>query len=78
VFFPQHPQVSFGTLRAFGHLAHGGADFGEAMVTAPRITAGGYERRHDESVHCFREAAARSRLEATWVSTATAGNLLSR
>jgi hypothetical protein len=47
-------------------------------VTAPRITAGGYERRHDESVHCFREAAARSRLEATWVSTATTGNLLSR
>lgn len=102
MFFPQHPQFSFGTLRAFGRIAYGGAGFGEAVVTAQRITAGDYESWHDEwlatagrgvavpgsggvPVRGHRRAYYRplhrnssSRLEATWMSTATAGNFLSR
>ncbi|MEU7895453.1 hypothetical protein AB0B45_21680 [Nonomuraea sp. NPDC049152] len=36
------------TLRAFGHIAYGGADFGEVLVTARRITEGDYDSWHDE------------------------------
>lgn len=36
------------TLRSFGHIAYGGADFGEVVVTAQRITEGDYDSWHDE------------------------------
>src|SRR6266540_3508665 len=48
VFFPDDPPFWFETLRVLGHIAYGGADFGEAAVTAQRITAGDYDSWHDE------------------------------
>ncbi|OON78744.1 alpha/beta hydrolase family protein [Streptomyces tsukubensis] len=48
VLFPENPQFWYETLRSFGHIAYGGADFGETLVTAGRITAGDYDSWHDE------------------------------
>ncbi|WP_433246262.1 alpha/beta hydrolase family protein [Streptosporangium sp. CA-135522] len=48
LFFPHNPQFWFETLRTFGHIAYGGADFGEAAVTCQRITEGDYDSWHDE------------------------------
>jgi alpha-beta hydrolase superfamily lysophospholipase len=45
--FPDDPQFWFETLRVFGHAGYGGADFGEVLATADRITAGDYEGWHD-------------------------------
>ncbi|MDH6165226.1 hypothetical protein M2282_000354 [Variovorax boronicumulans] len=36
------------TLRSFGHIAYGGADFGEVVMTAQRIRGGDYDSWHDE------------------------------
>lgn len=36
------------TLRSFGHIAYGGADFGEVLTTVQRITEGDYGSWHDE------------------------------
>ncbi|MFD7030718.1 alpha/beta hydrolase family protein [Streptomyces sp. NPDC059917] len=47
LFFPEHPTFWFETLRMFGHIAYGGADFGEVAGTAGRITAGDYDSWHD-------------------------------
>ena len=38
--FPDDQQFWYETLRALGHTAYGGADFGEVVTTAQRITAG--------------------------------------
>ncbi|WP_214416491.1 alpha/beta hydrolase family protein [Sphaerisporangium fuscum] len=48
LFFSGNPQFWYETLRTFGHIAYGGADFGEVVVTARRITAGDYDSWHDE------------------------------
>ncbi|MFD9701714.1 alpha/beta hydrolase family protein [Lentzea sp. NPDC059081] len=48
LFFPDDTQFWFETLRAFGHSAYGGSDFGEVAVTSERITAGDYDSWHDE------------------------------
>ncbi|MFB9832066.1 alpha/beta hydrolase family protein [Actinoallomurus acaciae] len=48
VFFPDDHQFWYETLRTFGHIAYGGADFGEAVVTTQRITAGDYDGWHDQ------------------------------
>ncbi|MDJ1132159.1 alpha/beta hydrolase family protein [Streptomyces iconiensis] len=48
VFFPDDPQFWFETLRTFGHITYGGADFGETVVTTQRIKAGDYDSWHDE------------------------------
>ncbi|MCS0636025.1 alpha/beta fold hydrolase [Streptomyces sp. LP05-1] len=48
LFFPDDSQFWFETLRTFGHIAYGGADFGETVVTAERIIAGDYDSWHDE------------------------------
>ncbi|MCZ0971056.1 alpha/beta hydrolase [Streptomyces albulus] len=48
LFFPHNPSFWFETLRSFGHIAYGGADFGEVVVTTQRITAGDYDSWHDE------------------------------
>ncbi|MEU6666024.1 TIGR03086 family metal-binding protein [Streptomyces sp. NPDC046727] len=47
VFFPGHPSFWYETLRTLGHIAYGGADFGEVAVTARRITPGDYDSWHD-------------------------------
>ena len=46
--FPDDPQFWFETLRALGHTTYGGADIGEVLTTAERITAGDYDSWHDE------------------------------
>jgi pimeloyl-ACP methyl ester carboxylesterase len=48
MFFPDDSQFWYETLRAFGHIAYGGADFGEVATTSQRITAGDYDSWHDE------------------------------
>jgi len=40
--FPGDQQFWYETLRALGHTAYGGADIGEVVTTAQRITAGDY------------------------------------
>src|SRR5580698_8374413 len=48
VVFENDPQFWFETLRTLGHAAYGGADIGEVLTTAQRITAGDYDSWHDE------------------------------
>jgi pimeloyl-ACP methyl ester carboxylesterase len=48
VLFPDDVQFWFETLRTFGHIAYGGADFGEVATTSQRITTGDYDSWHDE------------------------------
>ena len=38
--FPDDQQFWYETLRALGHTAYGGADIGEVVTTAQRISAG--------------------------------------
>ena len=40
--FPDDTQFWYETLRALGHTAYGGADIGEVVTTAARITAGDF------------------------------------
>ncbi|MER7771695.1 alpha/beta fold hydrolase [Kitasatospora sp. NPDC096140] len=46
--FPDDAQFWYETLRSFGHIAYGGADFGEVAATSARITPGDYDSWHDE------------------------------
>ncbi|MDM0003435.1 alpha/beta fold hydrolase [Variovorax sp. J22G73] len=46
--FEQDETFWFETLRSFGHIAYGGADFGEVLATAQRIRSGDYDSWHDE------------------------------
>ncbi|MEV0151816.1 MULTISPECIES: alpha/beta hydrolase [unclassified Nonomuraea] len=48
LFFPANPQFWYETLRVFGHIAYGGADFGEVVVTSERIVDGDYDSWHDQ------------------------------
>jgi len=47
ILFPDDVQFWFETLRSFGHIAYGGADFGEVLAISERITAGDYDSWHD-------------------------------
>src|SRR5262245_43148751 len=46
--FKDDPQFWFETLRVIGAADYGGAQFGEAVMTASRIKAGDYDSWHDE------------------------------
>jgi hypothetical protein len=46
--FADDPQFWFETLRVIGAADYGGAQFGEAMMTASRITSGDYDGWHDQ------------------------------
>ncbi|WP_040686768.1 alpha/beta hydrolase family protein [Nocardia vinacea] len=48
IFFPDDPSFWYETLRTFGHIAYGGADFGEVVVTVQRIVPGDYDSWYDE------------------------------
>ncbi|WP_063038942.1 alpha/beta hydrolase family protein [Nocardia pseudovaccinii] len=48
IFFPENHSFWYETLRTFGHIAYGGADFGEVVVTVQRIVPGDYDSWHDE------------------------------
>ena len=66
--FPGDQQFWFETLRAPGHTAYGGADIGEVVTTAARITAGDYGSWYEQwaaTAHRV-EAEARAQL-AGWL-----------
>src|SRR6516225_10140764 len=46
--FPDDTQFWYETLRALGHTAYGGADIGEVVTTAQRITAGDYDSWYEQ------------------------------
>ncbi len=46
--FPDDQQFWYETLRALGHTAYGGADIGEVVTAAARITAGDYDSWHEQ------------------------------
>ena len=46
--FPGDQQFWFETLRALGHTAYGGADIGEVITTAARISAGDYNSWYEQ------------------------------
>ncbi|MET8140617.1 alpha/beta fold hydrolase [Sphaerisporangium sp. NPDC005288] len=48
LFFPDDHSFWYETLRILGHIAYGGADFGEVAVTCERIAPGDYESWYDE------------------------------
>ncbi|MEU0061677.1 dipeptidyl aminopeptidase, partial [Streptomyces sp. NPDC006334] len=48
IFFPDNPSFWYETLRTLGHIAYGGADFGEVAATAQRIAPGDYDSWHDQ------------------------------
>ncbi|MFJ8925027.1 hypothetical protein ACIRLA_00555 [Streptomyces sp. NPDC102364] len=48
IFFPDHPSFWYETLRTLGHIAYGGADFGEVATTAQGIADGDYDSWHDQ------------------------------
>ncbi|WP_062982905.1 alpha/beta hydrolase family protein [Nocardia anaemiae] len=48
IFFPDNHSFWYETLRTFGHIAYGGADFGEVAVTVQRIVPDDYDSWYDE------------------------------
>ncbi|MEU7058187.1 hypothetical protein [Streptomyces sp. NPDC046197] len=46
--FPGDAQFWYETLRSFGHVAYGGADFGEVVATSRRNTEGDYGSWYEE------------------------------
>ena len=73
--FPDDQQFWYETLRALGHTAYGGADIGEVVTTAARITAGDYGSWYEQwaaTAHRV-EAEARAQLAAATRSAPTTG-----
>ncbi|HTV99759.1 MAG TPA: hypothetical protein VMF87_05625 [Streptosporangiaceae bacterium] len=64
--FPDDQQFWYETQRALGHTAYGGADIGEVVTTAARITAGDYDSWYDQWAATAQrtEAEARGQLAA--------------
>src|SRR6516165_7916180 len=64
--FPDDQQFWYETLRALGHTAYGGADIGEVVTTAARITAGDYGSWYEQWAATAQrvEAEARAQLAA--------------
>ncbi|MER7751950.1 alpha/beta fold hydrolase [Kitasatospora sp. NPDC097643] len=75
--FPDDAQFWYETLRSFGHIAYGGADFGEVVSTAGRIVEGDYDSWHDEWLATADRVAgeARKTLEAGHLVSARDGFL---
>jgi dienelactone hydrolase len=64
--FPDDSQFWYETLRVLGHTAYGGADFGEVVTTAVRISAGLYDSWYEQWAATAQrvEAEARGQLAA--------------
>src|SRR6516162_3452521 len=64
--FPDDQQFWYETLRALGHTAYGGADIGEVVTTAQRITANDYDSWYEQWAATAQrvEAEARGQLAA--------------
>jgi len=50
IVFEDNQQFWYEPLRAFDHIAHGGADFGEVLVTARKIKSGDNDSWYNEWV----------------------------
>ncbi|WP_157845374.1 TIGR03086 family metal-binding protein [Kitasatospora phosalacinea] len=61
IFFSGNPSFWYETLRTLGHIAYGGADFGEVATTAQRITPGDYDSWHDQWLATADRVAERAR-----------------
>ena len=61
--FPDDGQFWYETLRALGHTAYGGADFGEVVTTAQRITAGDYDSWYEQWAATAQRVEAESRAQ---------------
>ncbi|MGW7575617.1 alpha/beta hydrolase family protein [Streptomyces sp. NPDC054765] len=48
LFFHEHENFWYETLRSLGHIAYGGADLGEVLFTADRIKSGDYDSWYEE------------------------------
>ncbi|WP_438492306.1 alpha/beta hydrolase family protein [Streptomyces asiaticus] len=48
LFFQDNENFWFETLRSLGHIAYGGADLGEVLLTADRIKSGDYDSWYEE------------------------------
>lgn len=59
--FPDDQQFWYETLRALGHTAYGGADIGEVVTAAARITAGDYDSWHEQWAATAERAEAEAR-----------------
>lgn len=59
--FHDDPQFWYETQRTLGHVAYGGADVGEVLSTAQRITAGDYDSWHDQWLATARRVEAEAR-----------------
>src|SRR6516164_2870994 len=64
--FPDDQQFWYETLRALGHTSYGGADIGEVVTTAARISAGDYDSWYEQWAATAQrvEAEARGQLAA--------------
>jgi hypothetical protein len=62
--FTKETTFWYETLRSFGHIAYGGADFGEVVTTAQRIAEGDHDSWHDEWLLAPRAAAFEPRVKA--------------
>jgi Tfp pilus assembly protein PilX len=73
--FPDDLQFWFETLRWLGLTAYGGADFGEVVTTAQRISAGLYDSWYEQwaATAARVEAEARAQLAADHQVSATTG-----
>lgn len=69
--FPDDVSFWFETLRVLGHIAYGGADFGETVTTAQRITSGDYDSWYEQW------AATAGRIEAEARAAQRAGHTVS-
>ena len=73
--FPDDQQFWYETLRWLGLAAYGGADFGEVVTTAARISAGLYDSWYEQWAATAQrvEAEARAQLAAATRSAPTTG-----
>ncbi|MGO9162491.1 MAG: alpha/beta hydrolase family protein [Streptosporangiaceae bacterium] len=71
IMFPANAQFWFETLRSLGHIAYGGADFGEVLAISEQITEGDYDSWHDAWL------AAADRLAAEAAAALAAGHRIS-
>src|SRR5215472_7771109 len=61
--FPDDQQFGYETLRALGHTAYGGADIGEVVTTAARITAGDYGSWYEQWAATAQRTEAEARVQ---------------
>jgi hypothetical protein len=71
--FPGDQQFWYETLRALGHTAYGGADIGEVITTAQRITANDYGSWYEQWAATAQRTEAEARAQLAAGSAPTTG-----